>query len=203
MPASIDSLPFCFRRTPEYRGTGPEYPPQVQPHHPLTPQKQKVRQPTVEEGAVPRCRTKTTGDIPPVWASPSVFDSPFTSQQQTTPQIKIQTPAKTKWASSPPTTPPRRYTPQVTDFALPRHRRYRLSLQWKPLLWDEEDPKAKGSPLQEIFPISYRDPDNTLSSQCPRNAGAPLRRKLIYSFEEHPRRRRRYTDGMVDRTKTE
>ncbi|KAF8456017.1 hypothetical protein BGX38DRAFT_1165757 [Terfezia claveryi] len=162
MPEPIESLPFSFRRTPEYQAPGLEYPPQAQPRTPLTPQKQKVRQPTVEEVAVPRCRTKTTGDIPRVWASPSKFDSPcasLSSQQQTTPLIKIQTPAKTKWATSPPSTPPRRYTPQVTDFALPRHRRYRLSLQWKPRIWDEEDLK--------------------------------------------PRRRRRYTDGMVDRTKTE
>ena len=39
-----------------------------------------------------------------------------------------------------PTTPTRRYVPKVTDFALPRFRRYRQSLEWRPVEhWDQFD----------------------------------------------------------------
>jgi len=183
------SLPFCFRR----RAPGPECPPQAQPYPFLTPQTQKVRQPTVEEGAIPRCRAKTTGDMSRVWASPNISESPVPTtggQMQTPPPIDIpasKTPDKSRWTTSPPTTPPRRYTPQVTDFALPRHRRYRLSLQWEPRQWDEEDPKESGSPLQESFSTDSRS--CVQSNQCSRLPSVVPHRKLIYSLEdlaEHP-----------------
>ena len=216
------SLPFCFRQssqTPgaglpvEPRAPGPESPPQAQPYHPFTPQMQKVRQPTVEEVAVRRSRLKTTGDIPSMWQDPSspsptapvsTPSSPFTSastEQQLPPTISNatpQTPQRTRRATSPPTTPPRRYTPQVTDFALPRNRRYRLSLKWKPRPTEEEDPKARGSPVQTGFPTSPRV--STWLSPGPGHPTLPARRKLIYSLDdlpEHPRQGRRYTDGIV------
>ena len=217
------SLPLCFRPISQHPGARLEsqtpvpefeYPPQAQPHSFLTPQTQKVRQPTVEEVAVPCFRAKTT-NMSRAWVSPSILEpkspilaisSPFVLLSQTPPLIEIpisQTPCKSNEATSPPTTPRRRYTPQVTDFALPRHRRYRLSLQWKPQPWDEEDPKMR---LQEIFPISSRARGNPRSSPWPRYAGASRRRKLIYSLEElaeHPRRGGRYTDGIVDTINTE
>ena len=217
MPELRTTLPFCVLPSPK---PDPECPPQPQEPPPFTPQMQKVRLPTVEEVAVPRSRVKTTGDIPRAWVSRSNFDrNPvpatnslselFSSPQQTPPLIEtpiLKIPNKSKWVASPPTTPPRRYTPQVTDFALPRHRRYRLSIQWKPRPWDVEDPKARGSPLQEFPPISSRD--STWSSPCPHEASVPRRRKLRYSLEElaehsRPRIRRRYTDGIVGLTKTE
>ncbi|KAF8420351.1 hypothetical protein EV426DRAFT_576305 [Tirmania nivea] len=226
-PEPRKSLPFCFRRTSKQPGVRLpagsrarflKYPRQAQPHLFLTPQMQKVRQPTVEEVAVPRFRVKTTGDMSRVWASPSIFDPkspvPTTSipsallsaQRQTPPAIESpisQTPNRAKCATGLPTTPPRRYTPQVTDFALPRHRRYRLSLQWKPQRWDEENPETTGSPLQDIFPITSRG--STWSSWYPR-ASLPPRRKLIYSLEElpeHPRQGKRDTDVIVGPMNTE
>ena len=207
------TLPFCFRPTPH-----DSEPTEAQPP-PLTPQRQMVRPPTVEEVAIPRSRVKTTGDVPRAWVFPSnsspkplvpATSSPsvlLSNQQQTPPLVETlisKTPHQLNWVTSPPTTPPRRYTPKVTDFALPRHRRYRLSIQWKPRPWDVDDLKARGSPLQPTF--SGRSRDNAWSSPCPRQASVPPQRKLRYSLEglaEHPQRpiRRRYTDGIVGSTR--
>ena len=70
-------------------------------------------------------------------------DLAFTAVAPGPTSTRPRTPAPKTTAPAPPlcpTTPTRRYVPKVTDFALPRFRRYRQSLEWRPVeRWDQFD----------------------------------------------------------------
>ena len=67
----------------------------------------------------------------------------FTAAAPRPTSTRPRTPAPKPTAPAPPfcpTTPTRRYVPKVTDFALPRFRRYRQSLVWTPVeRWEQFD----------------------------------------------------------------